>query len=79
MAEIRLAESLDHGMEQYRIHFSLLDTCWQLLLAALPTDSGENAYLPTGLERFSLFAVPPEKLWSHAVLRPVSGSNSGSL
>jgi acyl transferase domain-containing protein len=74
LAEIRLPESLAHGMEPYRIHPALLDSCWQLLPAALPADGGENACLPIGLERFTLFAVPPEKLWSHTVLRPVSWS-----
>jgi acyl carrier protein len=69
-----LPESLAHGMEPYRIHPALLDSCWQLLPAALPADGGENACLPIGLERFTLFAVPPEKLWSHTVLRPVSWS-----
>ena len=59
---------------QYRIHPALLDSCFHLLGAALPADRGENAYLPIGLERFTLFALPPERLWSHTVLRPVSGS-----
>jgi acyl transferase domain-containing protein len=74
LAEIRLPESSANDTGQYRIHPALLDSCLHLLGAALPADRGENAYLPIGLERFSLFALPTERLWSHAVLRPVSGS-----
>ena len=74
LAEIRLPESSANDTGQYRIHPALLDSCLHVLGAALPADRGENAYLPVGLERFSLFALPAERLWSHAVLRPVSGS-----
>jgi acyl transferase domain-containing protein len=73
LAEIRLPESLSIGLEPHRIHLALLDSCWQLLPAALP-ESDESAYLPIGLERFTLFAAPSERLWGHTVLRPVSGS-----
>ena len=74
LAEIRLPESLANETGPYRIHPALLDSCFHLLGAALPADSGQSAYLLIGLERFTLFALPPEKLWNHTVLRPVSGS-----
>jgi acyl transferase domain-containing protein len=76
LAEFRLPESLEHDREAYRTHPALLDCCWQLLYAALPTDSGDIASLPISLERFTLFALPSEKLWSHTVLRPFAGSHS---
>ena len=79
LAKIRLPEWLANDTGPYRIHPALLDSCFHLLGAALPADSGENVYLPIGLERFSLFALPPENLWSHAVLRPVSGSGRESF
>ena len=78
LGEIRLPESSANDTGQYRIHPALLDSCLHLLGAALPADRGENAYLPIGLERFSLFALPTERLWSHAVLRPVSGREAFS-
>jgi len=79
LAEIRLPESLENDTGLYRIHPALLDSCFHLLGAALPGDSGQSAYLPIGLERFTLFAIPHEKLWGRAVLRPVSGSGAEAL
>ena len=75
LAEIQLPELLANDSGPYRIHPALLDSCFHLLEAVLPDDGGQNAYLPIGLERFTLFAIPSEKLWTHAVLRPFSGSS----
>jgi acyl transferase domain-containing protein/acyl carrier protein len=79
LAEIQLPELQANGSGPYRIHPALLGSCFHLLEAALPGDFGQNAYLPTGLERFTLFSLPQKKLWSHAVLRPVSGSGVEAL
>ena len=72
LAEIRLPESLANDTGQYRIHPTLLESCFHLLEAALPEVCGQSIYFVTGLERFTLFAPSPDKLWSHTVLRPVS-------
>ena len=74
LAEIRLPESLANEKGPYLIHPALLDSCFHLLGAALPLDDVQNAYLLIGLERFTLFALPPERFWNHTVLRPGSGS-----
>jgi acyl transferase domain-containing protein/SAM-dependent methyltransferase/acyl carrier protein len=78
LAEIRLPESLANETDPYRIHPALLDSCFHLLGAALPIDRDQNAYLLIGLERFTLFALPPEKFWNRTVLRSGSGSEAFS-
>jgi acyl transferase domain-containing protein/acyl carrier protein/ubiquinone/menaquinone biosynthesis C-methylase UbiE len=78
LAEIRLPESLANETDPYRIHPALLDSCFHLLGAALPAEDVQSAYLLIGLERFTLFTLPPEKFWNHTVLRPGSGSETFS-
>ena len=77
LAEIRLPECFGQRLDftpnppcPFGLMFSTASGC-----LALPTESAQNAYLPTGLERFTLFTLPPEKFWGHAVLRPVSGTD----
>jgi acyl transferase domain-containing protein/SAM-dependent methyltransferase len=74
IAETRLPESLRDGTSPYLIHPALLDSCFHLLGATLPLGTIDSAYLLVGLERFTLFALPPERFWNHTVMRPVSGS-----
>jgi acyl transferase domain-containing protein/acyl carrier protein len=78
LAEMCLPELLAEGTDPYRIHPALLNSCFQLLGAALPGAGCQNAYLPVGLERFILFSHPPDRVWCHAVSRPVSGADVGA-
>ena len=56
---------------EFRLHPALLDACFQTLGATFLTeaDSGD-AWLPVGLERFSLLRAPVGEWWCHAVLHP---------
>ena len=45
LAEIRLPESLANDTGQYRIHPTLLESCFHLLEAALPEVCGQSIYL----------------------------------
>ncbi len=62
------------------IHPALLDSCMQVLAAALPEDKTASGrkwmYLPTGVATFRFLARPDARVFSHAVVRP--GSNLGS-
>jgi acyl transferase domain-containing protein/acyl-CoA synthetase (AMP-forming)/AMP-acid ligase II/NADPH:quinone reductase-like Zn-dependent oxidoreductase/acyl carrier protein len=62
------------------IHPALLDSCLQVLAAALPEDrtaSGrKRTYLPTGVANFRFLSRPDGRLFSHCVVRP--GSNLGT-
>ena len=67
------------GSDGYWIHPALLDSCLQVLAAALPEDraaSGQNwAYLPSGVASVRFVARPGARLFSHAAVRP--GSSLG--
>ena len=62
------------------IHPALLDSCLQVLAAALPEDragSGrKRIYLPAGVASIRFLAPPDAKLFSHSVVRP--GSSLGT-
>ncbi len=62
------------------IHPALLDSCLQVLAAALPEDktgSGRKwIYLPTGLASLRFLSRPDARLFSHCVIRP--GSRLGA-
>lgn len=76
LAEMRLPKSLANEAKPYRIHPALLDSCFHLLGPALPVHRDQNAYLLIGLERFTLFTLPPERFWNHTTVRPGSGSET---
>ena len=60
------------------IHPALLDSCLQVLAAAVPENSAASGrkriYLPSGLASVRFLAHPPARIFSHCVVRP-----SGSL
>ena len=64
------------GMPDDWIHPALLDSCLQVLAAALPEDktgSGRKwTYLPTGVANLRFLARPDARLFSHCVVRPDS-------
>ncbi len=72
LGSISLAESLLAEASSYQVHPTLLDSSFQVLIAALPSDLYESAsahYLPAGIQSFQLFQKPGTRLWSHAVLQ----------
>jgi acyl transferase domain-containing protein/NADPH:quinone reductase-like Zn-dependent oxidoreductase/SAM-dependent methyltransferase len=80
IGSIQTVGSLLAGTEAYRIHPAFLDACLQPVAALLPDaaalDASAQMYLPHRLETFRLFLPPPDRVWSHVVLRPsVSGDN----
>ncbi|MDQ2886092.1 MAG: LLM class flavin-dependent oxidoreductase [Chloroflexota bacterium] len=71
LGQIQLPPTLAQDSDTYQIHPALLDACFQVLIATLPTtdETGEEAlYLPTGLHSFRLHQRPGKSLWSHARL-----------
>ena len=56
---------------QYHAHPTLLDSCFQVIIATLPQtlfEQGDALYLPTGIRSFQLHTRPGPRVWSHARL-----------
>ncbi len=77
LGQIRLADTFVSEAEQYKWHPAFLDACLQVIGATVLDTSHEkwvdktNAYMPVGLERFSMFAHSHTLLWSHAKIRAI--------
>jgi acyl transferase domain-containing protein len=56
--------------DHYLLHPTVLDACFQLLIAALPSgaEDGQAAggYMPVGIDRLRVYARPSGRLWAHA-------------
>jgi amino acid adenylation domain-containing protein len=63
---IQLPPGLSASAGHHHLHPALLDACGHILSVLMP----QGDYLPMLVERFQIFARPPERLWSHARLRP---------
>ena len=57
-----LEESPDH-IGRYHLHPVLLDSGFQLLLTALPDETGQDAYMPVGVKRLVFLRRPDVGLW----------------
>jgi len=81
LGEVRLPTALISGIQTNGesggvLHPALLDSCLQVLAAALPGDEAHSAgkwtYLPVGVANLRFLARPNARLFSHCVLRPES-------
>jgi len=72
LGQVQLLEALEPEAGYYQVHPTLLDACFQVLVAALPDEAlaGNTGtlYLPTGLRSFQLHGRPGKRVWSHAAL-----------
>ena len=71
LGRLQLTEAVAAQKNGHKIHPALLDSCFQVLAAALPKGSveGEDPYLPVGLARLHLHDLPDTGLWAHALLK----------
>ncbi|ATB32462.1 type I polyketide synthase [Melittangium boletus] len=72
LAELHPAEA---DSTAWLLHPTLLDACFQLVLASLSPEAGysrDATFLPVSLERLSLYETPRPgaSLWAHSRLRP---------
>ncbi len=83
VGRLRLTQTVASQAGAYRIHPALLDSCFQVLAAALPEQdaetSEEDVYLPVGLSRLRLHDIPGDGLWSHALLRSGASVDDDTL
>lgn len=69
LGQIRLAPSLLEDAQRYQVHPTMLDACFQVLIAALPQAlfaSQTELYLPGSLRSFQLLQPLDTSVWSHA-------------
>jgi len=80
LGRIELPDTLLAESERYQTHPALLDACFQVLLAALPTDTvalnNDTLYLPTGLGSFTVHSQPGTHVWSRSVMQGPTNANS---
>ncbi|NET58108.1 MAG: FkbM family methyltransferase [Symploca sp. SIO2E6] len=79
LGQIQLPEALLPEAGDYKVHPVLLDTCFQVLWAALPDSAKGKTYLPVGLERLKVHRSLDNRLWSQAKLRPITSSTQQIL
>ncbi len=63
--------------DKYHFHPALLDSCLQILFAALPTELSTATYIPVGLDSLDLYSLPGDKVWSYLELEQDSKYNTG--
>ncbi len=74
LGQIRLPETLVLEAENYKLHPALLDASVQIIGAVLDIGNN-NACMPVGLKRLTIFARPSTLLWSHAKIHPINELN----
>ena len=78
LGDLRLGES--ESAEGYVLHPALLDGCFQLMGAALPSgDLGEGVFVPVGLEKLQVFRPAGPSVRCHARLRKDGDSRTKSM
>ncbi|NES13758.1 MULTISPECIES: type I polyketide synthase [Micromonospora] len=75
VAELRDPVELTGDRDPYLVHPALLDSCLQVLAAALNGGDATGTYLPVGVARFRLAAGPVVPRWAHAT---VDGAEIGA-
>ena len=67
-------------MSEYRIHPAMLDSAFQLLIAAAQSipdsDAGDRLFLPMRINEIRFYARPGDRFWAHAQLTELSESTA---
>jgi NADP-dependent 3-hydroxy acid dehydrogenase YdfG/acyl carrier protein/NADPH:quinone reductase-like Zn-dependent oxidoreductase len=65
LARVEMRSELTHNLEQYHLHPTLLDACFQSLMVML--GDAETSFLPTGFSELCLYRKQvPSQIWCHA-------------
>jgi hypothetical protein len=79
LCRMRLPRPADET-EQYRLHPGLVDSCFQLIGAALFTTGELSAFVPIGIDEYRFYQRPMQvELWCHVVLRPGQDARSSTF
>ena len=66
LARIELHPSLEQNFAAYRLHPTLLDGCFQSLIACM--DGDDHFYMPIAIRKLSFFHPVTRQLWCHGSL-----------
>ncbi len=69
LGKIDLSESLINAIDNYQIHPTLLDGCFQVLFAALPKSYQTETYLPISIDSLYIYTKPSTELWSYVKIQ----------
>jgi acyl transferase domain-containing protein/NADPH:quinone reductase-like Zn-dependent oxidoreductase/short-subunit dehydrogenase len=69
IASVELPEPSRADAARYGFPPSLLDSCLQFCWALLPDRALDETYLPMSIRTLRIFAVPPQRVWSHVAVR----------
>lgn len=69
LGQLQLPHQLVNEADLYQIHPVLLDNAFQIVSAALPTDT-DNAYtpIPVGVDGTTLYRAIPQEVWCHVII-----------
>jgi acyl transferase domain-containing protein/acyl-CoA synthetase (AMP-forming)/AMP-acid ligase II/aryl carrier-like protein len=76
LGQVQLPPALMSDRSTYQFHPALLDACFQVVLAALPTAAQTETYVPISLDRLQLHRSPTSTLWSHVQIRSIANLSS---
>ena len=54
----------------YNFHPAILDSCLQILFAALPTELATATYIPVAIDTLEIYSQTKNKIWSYLQLKP---------
>ena len=77
LAQIKGHEELQGSEDRYALHPTLLDACFQSLIATLDAGSGDgamNVYVPVRIRQFRFYHSPQGRFWSHGRLTKQTAS-----
>ncbi|MBI4587208.1 MAG: polyketide synthase dehydratase domain-containing protein, partial [Candidatus Rokubacteria bacterium] len=83
LGKVRLPETLEPEADAHQLHPAILETCFQLLGAALPVEAKDvgsgDVFLPIHVARVRGAGLPGLGLWGHARFREAADPGAGSL
>lgn len=72
LVRLELDESEGPAHDRYLVHPTLLDGCFQALLALLAGEKANTAYLPTSIKELRLSAALPKTAWCRGTMARLS-------
>ncbi len=82
LAAIRVQQPLQLPTDNYQLHPTVLDACFQSLLAALPEEASGNrqVYIPVGIEQLRYYRKTGAAIYCHGTVKHIEAASlSGDI